>query len=1065
MPKTNESLFLIDRLILDLSKGPELKVTLQLFKEMCCAMTSRTGSEAARSKGAAYEKLFDEKMEANDKRFIAVCMLRVYNANSEIFKELNIERQTFKLFDAVFSKDIYPELKLREDDQTFKKESNLKGVGKAKEKELTNLITSLDNLSLVSELRGRLMRLMHGAVAKALFYPFLPRELLSEKLGEIFRLTEEYANDRTAKSFASYRNALEAIESYHSAAMCFDTQYSKIYLGRLSQKLMDLIKDYFEKSPLSKPADVTVKRYEKRYPFHIPNNAVDISVLVENMAPGTAFEVALSIETSIETLKSEFYVGEIKPHSCIEIQVPCRVNPAQKDITVIGEARWKNFDGSCDKREFELFLESQSLDIDWDTLKNEDPYSLEPVKTEDELVGRREILDRLQAMVLGKKTGSAFLFGQKRVGKTSIARTLQTKLGKSPSKIVSIYLEAGEYIDPDPEPTIRNLGQKIIASLRSKDARIRNLPIPEFQKALSPLVDYLKDVFAIDADLKVLITLDEFDALPQELYRPGKIAGPFFSTLRSLGGLDNVGIILIGGENMQYIVTTQGDQINKFQKHRVDYFDRDKSWPDFQALIRNPVRRWFQVDDEALEVLYNEVAGNPFFAKLICRELFSLMVLRKDSHVTRREAEEAVRRTLGTLGCHQFQHFWTDAISTSREDSEDKILRRIKVILSLAEILRHASAASKQEIADKCSKDYELSNASTDIELREFEVRQILIKNDDYYTFKVNILNRWLTEDGLGELLASFANIDSRIKQKEREEAKRVSSEDILALAGRFGPYKSKRISEDNIRAWLNQFPDNRSQRLMAMLLKGVRYYSQGLVRAKMKEANGIVKRNLIWKKEPKQRKRGDILISYLDRPGKSGSYLARLYAEENNIYMDNVIDKSSIEQELALRREENTALVFIDDFVGTGDSACQYLRELNNTIGKSLGEIASMPGTIEDSTRLQMYFVGINGFLSAKDKIEKELDACGLNMNVHLCDLLTEADRVFSDKSLVFPNEIDRKEALRIAYEYGQKLVKDGPLGYGDCQAAIVFEHSCPNNSLPILWQEGKEFTPLFPR
>jgi len=50
---------------------------------------------------------------------------------------------------------------------------------------------------------------------------------------------------------------------------------------------------------------------------------------------------------------------------------------------------------------------------------------------------------------------------------------------------------------------------------------------------------------------------------------------------------------------------------------------------------------------------------------------------------------------------------------------------------------------------------------------------------------------------------------------------------------------------------------------------------------------------------------------------------------------------------------------------------------------------------------------------------------------------------------------------------ELGRDLGSDEPLGTGNLQALVVFEHNCPNNSLPVLWKgsETLPWTPLFPR
>ena len=51
------------------------------------------------------------------------------------------------------------------------------------------------------------------------------------------------------------------------------------------------------------------------------------------------------------------------------------------------------------------------------------------------------------------------------------------------------------------------------------------------------------------------------------------------------------------------------------------------------------------------------------------------------------------------------------------------------------------------------------------------------------------------------------------------------------------------------------------------------------------------------------------------------------------------------------------------------------------------------------------------------------------------------------------------------LAYRIGMDLEPDGPLGYKDSQALIVFDDSCPNNTLPILCEKGESWTPLFSR
>lgn len=210
------------------------------------------------------------------------------------------------------------------------------------------------------------------------------------------------------------------------------------------------------------------------------------------------------------------------------------------------------------------------------------------------------------------------------------------------SNTVVLFVEAGEYVDRDANRTIEQLGAKICRQMAATDPRFQALPKPSFDGALSPLSDHFDDVLAVSPDLRIVIVLDEFDSIPVELYRRGPTGETFFATIRSLSQKGQIGFILVGGERMRYAFDCQGQALNKFQMIRVDYLDRSKQWTDYQDLITRPTKGWLQFNDAALVRIYAESAGNPYYMVLICRSLFSLMVSRRDSYVTEREALEAV---------------------------------------------------------------------------------------------------------------------------------------------------------------------------------------------------------------------------------------------------------------------------------------------------------------------------------------------------------------------------------------------------------------------------------------
>ena len=84
--------------------------------------------------------------------------------------------------------------------------------------------------------------------------------------------------------------------------------------------------------------------------------------------------------------------------------------------------------------------------------------------------------------------GSAIVFGQKRVGKTSLVKTLANRLAKEfPGTYTTIYLETGEYGRPDPVGTIEALGRKLCDELRLADLGLGIYPDTPFRRGLRRL--------------------------------------------------------------------------------------------------------------------------------------------------------------------------------------------------------------------------------------------------------------------------------------------------------------------------------------------------------------------------------------------------------------------------------------------------------------------------------------------------------------------------------------------------------------------------------------------------
>ncbi len=622
-----------------------------------------------------------------------------------------------------------------------------------------------------------------------------------------------------------------------------------------------------------------------------------------------------------------------------------------------------------------------------------------------------------------------------------------------PSDYVVSYLEAGDYVTDDGRNTIQSLGRQICRAVVRSDARFSELKIPDFNGALSPITDFLQDAITLVPGCRMLIILDEFDELPLELYRRGLVGDAFFRTLRSISNKDEFGFVLVGSEKMEFVLSSQGDALNKFTRLVVDYFDRQHNWDDFQDLVRRPASSYLEFTEPAVIRMYEWCAGNPYFAKLICQALFQLMVEQRDSHVTPSEVDRAVERTLTQIGSNSFQHFWQDAITEPPPQAEEISMIRRKVLLAVGDVLRKRQKLTRNVFFEG-ARVYHLTESVVAHELHEYERRNVLVSDGDVYACKVKLFSEWLSTRGHQEIMTTFVDRESMAFYKEQQEKVRVLDEEIVRLTEKWGLYQGRRIIPSDVRLWLDQFKEETEKRLMFKVLQAVRFYTTDLIRAKMAEAHNIVMRGTTWKRVARQPRRRDVIISALGELGKSGVEYAKRYADENQIYQDNVVAVQDI-MPLLEKRAPVQAVVFLDDFIGTGRSLIDQIR----LAAERLREVASA------AKETRIFIVCVAGFTEGQKRVEEELETLDLGIALHVCDSLDDAARLFSKRSRAFQSEPERQNALNIAYEHGARLVSKAPLGFGECQAAIVFDNTIPNNSLPILWQEGPAWRPLFPR
>jgi hypothetical protein len=989
------------------------------------------------------------------RQLLAAAVVRLSSAHDLNSAAAPLRQQLLEVGDE-FLMPLWTEAGCKPQDQTFEKLRATQALASRVDQLVAQKANELPR-PLPSSLRKfqeAFMRFLNRPDIKLVVRPFLPEHLLTTRLEAVFTAAQAYIDAPVSGKLRQLQQLRPALQQYSSDAATFGTRYGRELLAQISDDILRLAEEDFL-TACGRPAELSLTSVRKKYSLH-QAGALDIRLRLRNEGEGHASDVTVigTDSTGLEFL-SDVVVGEVNPGEDLEVDLPALLPRPDAEILAVISLAWTNPDGTDGALSQDIELEPQSPTAEWQSVPS-DVYSIEPVMDRRFLVGRTATFDRLIAAARSTSIGSAILTGQKRVGKTSVAKTLQSELaeGVDARDPKVVYIEGGEYIHADPSETIRRLRRRLCDKI-SLVAATTLKPVDETDATLAPVGDCLDAVLQHSPQFRLLVILDEFDELPLEVYQRGPVGDSLFLGLRYLSNRREVGFLLVGGEKMDFINTYQGAHLNKFLRIQLDYFGRETEWADFTDLVQRPTLGVLEFSEEAVTSIYDWTAGHPYFANLLCRRIWENAAAARDSFVTRREVDLAGYETASDgVSINSFQHFWDDGILESPERKEQVSLRRRQTLVALTETLR-TNAVSTQDAVLAHASQFALDEEEVRFHLGEFRRRKVVVDDAGGVRPKVRLFQQWLVSHGLADIITSFATEEEAVRDRLQKESLQVSSTEIVSWLRSVPHFKGRHLSGDDVRAWLEQFGDFVNQRIAFNLLCSISFYSNASIRQAFAESMQTVRRGLRVQIDPQQRRRRDIVVTYLNGPGKSGPSYAKMFSDENDVFHENVIEPARLTQRLENDSQSN-ALVIVDDFIGTGQSACHGLSNLLEPIGNAI------------ERGMAVFLVAVAGCDEGIATVEGFLDKSCSGVRLVVPNRLGKADRAFGMSSPTSPNQAEQQSALSLMTQIGKQIEPKAPLGYGDGQMLVVFENNCPNNTLPVLWSRGTSkhpWTPLFPR
>ncbi len=252
----------------------------------------------------------------------------------------------------------------------------------------------------------------------------------------------------------------------------------------------------------------------------------------------------------------------------------------------------------------------------------------------------------------------------------------------------------------------------------------------------------------------------------------------------------------------------------------------------------------------------------------------------------------------------------------------------------------------------------------------------------------------------------------------------------------RFVGYQNP-VTRNSIENWLDQF-DQAHKDIAGRILDSVLFINYQAIQNSFRSLLNSIPG---WNIRAAEREGRWFFVPFSGSAGESGDSMLHYFRMANNLshrrYDSMFIHRSEL---MTKDLGPDDTVILIDDLSASGTQACE-------SWGTIFGEI------ITGSPRVLLFLVAATD--DAVDKIRDETE-----MEPHCLKLLTDNDNLFHSSCRHFTNA---EKATILTY--CEKADRRTPKGFGNRGLLLVFAHRTPNNSIPILHNDNRRWTSLFPR
>ncbi|MDB9523851.1 ABC transporter substrate-binding protein [Dolichospermum circinale CS-1225] len=340
------------------------------------------------------------------------------------------------------------------------------------------------------------------------------------------------------------------------------------------------------------------------------------------------------------------------------------------------------------------------------------PYIIGSVIHEpDKFFGRQSLFDFIKDN-LQQNTPLILLYGQRRIGKSSVLKQIPQKISYSEDQFIFIDFDIQVFVGDNQKHPInqivhclaKRIGEEIENSLTTIPITIPTAEDIEDDPTIFHKY-FLTQIYNILGEKKLVLLLDEFDVL-SEANNEGNVE--FFGLINNWLSKwpERLFIIPVLGRHLKelpHLLSLVGRSPYK----EISFLDRDSA----EMLITRPAKRVVTYQQNAIEKIFSLSAGHPYFTQLICYELFNLARERQIWTINAEDVTTIIDKAIerGEAGLAWFWDglypqaqvvFSTAAEAQDREEQDDRGFYNPKLLLEEYGILTDSLTQVAKEMVD-----------------------------------------------------------------------------------------------------------------------------------------------------------------------------------------------------------------------------------------------------------------------------------------------------------------------------------------------------------------------------